>query len=513
MKCTCMPEDPELLRLYTETGAESAFTALVQRHLPLVHSAALRQTGGDLSQAEEVAQTVFALLARKSAELQRHPTLIGWLYTTTYHTAAKARRADLRRRNREQEVQIMHDAEETSLAADWTELRPVIDDVMLQLKDEDRTAVLLRFFENRTHGEIGVHLGLNENTARMRVDRALNALRLALARRGIVSTATALGAALSGQAVTTPPVGLAASISLGATASTAGGGLLFLMNSTLLKTVALTAVIGAGTAGLVWQRQKNELLQSEIRQLRVQSEARATQSAEAHILHSDSPAGASRLLEQINVLRNSPANSWQERAGVLSQLVLSVPGLNIPEIQLATEEDWLDATKQPMETEDDYRRALAQLRNVVIGRFAGDMRKAITQFTDKNGGRFPTDPAQLESYLEHSLGPSVWQRYEIRPAGSMPTIKVGGDWIITQKAPIDDEYDGKFVIGPYGTGMTTYNSLATQTVLAPVMKAYVAANPGKQPTDLDQLLPFASTPEQRAAIAKQKKHLDRKSRP
>src|SRR6187431_131074 len=104
-----MPEDSGLLCLYAKTSDEAAFTALVQRYLPLVHSAALRQTGGDLHQAQEVAQTVFTLLARKAAELQQHPALVGWLYTTTYHTIAKARRADQRRRHREQEVHAMHD--------------------------------------------------------------------------------------------------------------------------------------------------------------------------------------------------------------------------------------------------------------------------------------------------------------------------------------------------------------------------------------------------------------------
>ena len=65
---------------------------------------------------------------------------------------------------------------------------------------------------------------------------------------------------------------------------------------------------------------------------------------------------------------------------------------------------------------------------------------------------------------------------------------MGGDWIVTQKEAIDDEYDAKFVIGPYGMGTTTYSSLATQNVLAPVMKAYVAANPGKQMANVSSVV-------------------------
>ena len=55
-----MIPDGELLRRYAETNSESAFTELVERHLPLVYSAALRQVNGDAHLAQDVAQTVFA---------------------------------------------------------------------------------------------------------------------------------------------------------------------------------------------------------------------------------------------------------------------------------------------------------------------------------------------------------------------------------------------------------------------------------------------------------------------
>jgi RNA polymerase sigma factor (sigma-70 family) len=496
-----MPADAELLTLFAKTGSESAFRSLVERHLPLVHSAALRQTAGDHHQAEEVAQAVFTLLARKAGGLQRHPALVGWLYTTTHHIAAKVRRSNQRRRRREQAAQLMpSDTHTPSFASDWTELKPVVDEVMLQLKDEDRTAVLLRFFENKPHQEIGARLGLSENAARMRVDRAIEALRSALARRGITSTAAVLSATLSSQAVMAPPAGLVGTIVVGATAAASGGGLFILMSSTVFKTAVATVVIAAGT-GLLWQQRENRLLRAENSQLRAQVPTAPPLPAPAVAANPPAPVDTSRLLGEIETLHNSPANSWQERGVHLRQLVARVPELNIPEMQLATEEDWLDATKESLETEEDYRRALAKLRNVVISRFTGDVRKAILQYQEKTGQPFPTDPAQLEPYLERSLGASVWNRYVVQPASTIPMMKMGGDWIITQKAPIDDEYDSKYVIGPYGEGSTTYNGLAIQTTLAPVRAAYAAANPGQPLTDLAQLLPYATTPEQRAAIA------------
>ncbi len=54
-----MSEDAELLSRYVRDRSEAAFAGLVERHLPLVYSAALRQGNGNLELAKDVAQTVF----------------------------------------------------------------------------------------------------------------------------------------------------------------------------------------------------------------------------------------------------------------------------------------------------------------------------------------------------------------------------------------------------------------------------------------------------------------------
>lgn len=60
-----MAEDAELLRQYVNTGSEDAFTELVNRHLPLVYSVALRQVGGEEELAKDVAQAVSLTWRRK----------------------------------------------------------------------------------------------------------------------------------------------------------------------------------------------------------------------------------------------------------------------------------------------------------------------------------------------------------------------------------------------------------------------------------------------------------------
>src|ERR1041384_7119854 len=104
-----MPDDAQLLRHYVEEGSEKAFAELVQRHLNLVYSAALRQVGGDMHRARDVAQIVFTTLARKAPSLTRHPVLAGWLHLATHHAATKAMRTERRRHAREQEAHAMQE--------------------------------------------------------------------------------------------------------------------------------------------------------------------------------------------------------------------------------------------------------------------------------------------------------------------------------------------------------------------------------------------------------------------
>jgi hypothetical protein len=78
---------------------------------------------------------------------------------------------------------------------------------------------LLRFFEKKSFGEIGQALGGNENSARVRVVRAVEKLRAFFCHRGVEVSAAVLSGALLSNAVQAAPPALAASLANRATAA------------------------------------------------------------------------------------------------------------------------------------------------------------------------------------------------------------------------------------------------------------------------------------------------------
>src|ERR1700722_12742483 len=98
-------DDIALLRQYTEQNSEEAFAALVTRHVNKVYSVALRHTRNP-SQAEEITQAVFVILAKKSQQMKRGVVVSGWLYETARLTAVTYIRSEIRRARREQEAHM-----------------------------------------------------------------------------------------------------------------------------------------------------------------------------------------------------------------------------------------------------------------------------------------------------------------------------------------------------------------------------------------------------------------------
>jgi RNA polymerase sigma factor (sigma-70 family) len=284
-----MASDDELLRCYARDRSEEAFAELVRRHLRLVYFAAWRRTNGDGGLAEEVAQQVFVTLAREASRIERRSVLAGWLYVATRHAAAKAMRADGRRRAREQAVFLMQEtSNDGSGATDWERLRPDLDRVLDDLGERDRDAVLLRFFENRPFAEIGAILRVSEDAARMRVDRALERMRGALARRGVTSTTAALalafeppaGAALPSTLLSTVSGAVAAGLASGGTGSTAAVAAFAFMSPTKIITSVAGAIAFLSIGAALYEVRQAHELAVDADSLRLESRALTARNGE-----------------------------------------------------------------------------------------------------------------------------------------------------------------------------------------------------------------------------------------
>ncbi|MCI0541430.1 MAG: sigma-70 family RNA polymerase sigma factor [Verrucomicrobiales bacterium] len=266
-----------LLAQYVASGSEAAFGELVRRYVNLVYSTAVRMVDGDSHQAEDITQIVFADLARMARTLSPQLMLGGWLHRHTCFVASKAMRKERRRQLRERQALEMNTFEDHS-ATHLGSVAPILDEVINQLGTDDRKAILLRFFEQWDFRSIGAALGSTEDAARKRVHRALEKLQLLLKARGVTISVVALGSALGVQAVTTAPVGLAASVTATALATSATGTsatltFLDIMTLTKLKVGIIGAVAVAVTLPIVvYQRQhaklrtENELLREQLKE-------------------------------------------------------------------------------------------------------------------------------------------------------------------------------------------------------------------------------------------------------
>jgi RNA polymerase sigma factor (sigma-70 family) len=206
-----MWDDLELLRKYAAEGSDDAFRTILERHIGLVYSAALRQVR-DPHLAEEVTQAVFVVLARKAGSLSSGTMLVGWLFRTTRFVAARAVRDRQLRQLREQEAAHMeHCLSAPANDVAWEDVAPALDDAMARLGETDRHAVLLRFFEKKELKEVGRALGSSEDAAKKRVSRALDKLRTFLVRRGIMLSSATLAGALLENSVHAAPTALSAS--------------------------------------------------------------------------------------------------------------------------------------------------------------------------------------------------------------------------------------------------------------------------------------------------------------
>lgn len=272
--------DFDWLQQFARTGNQSAFRELVRRHIDLVFATAMRKVG-DAGGAEEIAQNVFGVLARKAWQFASDDSLPAWLHKTALLESQAWLRGEMRRRRREQAAAelgtTMNTPDEQSA---FRVLVPLLDEALLSLREKDREALLLRYYESQSLKDVGAALGVSDDTAQKRVQTALEKLSDFFKRRGFkTATVAATTAALQHTTVSataaTVSVVFTAAIQAAPPALVGLSALLARFASlTKLQTAAVCVVIAAGP--IAWQISEQRKAQAEV--ARTQSQLAAAQN-------------------------------------------------------------------------------------------------------------------------------------------------------------------------------------------------------------------------------------------
>lgn len=218
-RLTAARDEEALFPQFRRKKCADSFRRLVEAYGGLVQGTAARVLGNGES-ARDVAQAVFADLARLAPEMPDDLSLGGWLHRHAVFLSLRQRRADQRRGAREAEAQRRLSLDQGARdAAPWL---ADLDEALNRLSSEDRQVLVLRYLENKPLRGVAGALGIGEDAAQKRAARALEKLRTQLKRRGFHgATAAALPTAITALAPSSGNAAILASAALRAATTSA----------------------------------------------------------------------------------------------------------------------------------------------------------------------------------------------------------------------------------------------------------------------------------------------------
>jgi hypothetical protein len=378
---------------------------------------------------------------------------------------------------------------------------------------------------------VGEKIGVSADSARMRVDRAIEKLRKNLAKRGVVSSTGALAAVITAQSITAAPVGLAAAVSSSAvtSAATAGAAATFFqfMAITKLQAGAIAVAVAALTVPIVMQRQTNQQLeQSNQALVRQKSDAAAEieplkkeiTRLNGMVAQNATKANSSNELYQLRAevarLREEAKHTARTRAIVaatdggdpvheelramglrvekLKENLARHPESQIPELALLEQKDWLNAVSwvKSLETEEEVRDALNSLRFQGKLKAGVDLQQAMKRYAAANDDAVPKDVSDLQPYLDKPFDGAILERYKIVYSGKYSDVTDEQDLLIDVAPVVDNEHDSKVAIRRNGSTSRTFSQVSE--TIEQATKQYADANNGmlpQNPSELSGLVP------------------------
>jgi hypothetical protein len=349
---------------------------------------------------------------------------------------------------------------------------------MAALDETDRSAILLRFFENKSLREVGEALGASEDAAQKRVSRAVERLREFFSKRNVSIGAGGLAVLISANAVQAAPIGLAVTISTAAvltgtavSTSTVITATKAIAMTTLQKTLVATTVAVLTGAGVyearqaAQLRQQNQTLQQQqtplaeqLQQLQRERDDATNRLASLlaenqHLKENSNQNELLKLRGEVTRLQNADnqrendptltmAKSWLNRIDEFKKYVEQHPNDSVPEVQVLSESEWLSATDPWNQGGTNYGSELELLRGRAVVCFSLQVQSALSLYAQANNGNSPTTLSQLQPYCEPSVADVLQQEYEVKPvnilsADLIERFKIKSDWVIARKEVVN----------------------------------------------------------------------------
>ena len=182
-----------------------------------------------------------------------------------------------------------------------------------------------------------------------------------------------------------------------------------------------------------------------------------------------------------NDASNSEEQPYRRHAKLLIRYFDENPSAQIPEMKLLPKEQplsasiyglavklaaqndaanygklgFFDENRIKLETNEEYRRAASELRSYAEYSVAPMFCAALKEYLQANNGTYPKSASELQAYFSSPIDDAVLQRYEIQPASNYSKIQAKYDSsvqlsgsVITQKTPVDEDFDHRIIIGP-----------------------------------------------------------------
>ena len=174
------PSDSEIISQVLR-GDHNAYALLVERYKSYVFTITLRFTK-NREDAEEISQDIFVKAYRALADFKGTAKFSTWLYTivnTTCITFLRKKRLDVRSLDDEGTFEVA-DSQDSGLRANLVEQKSrqnMVNRAITMLNPDDAEIITLFYKNEQTLEEIGHILGIEVNTAKVRLHRARTRLK------------------------------------------------------------------------------------------------------------------------------------------------------------------------------------------------------------------------------------------------------------------------------------------------------------------------------------------------